>query len=193
MKITLLGNCQTKALTWYIQQLNSNFNVRWVCIEAFNGKWGQDTSFCGKDIPVIVNLNESISRLKKSDLVIFQHIKTESSKFFNHKKLNSYLANAQSISISSMFYDTDHPEYLEGMIERANEFNIDIPAHIIIEKHGSKITMQKKNHPHAFYFLELVREICAKTGWDYYSEEQYNQYLKEGYPFGDTNLENKID
>jgi hypothetical protein len=70
------------------------------------------------------------------------------------------------------------------MIERANEFNIDIPAHTIIEKHGSKITMQQKNHPHVFYFLELVREICIKTGWDYYSEEQYNQYLKEGYPFG---------
>ena len=37
---------------------------------------------------------------------------------------------------------------------------------------------------HVFYFLELVREICIKTGWDYYSKEQYNQYLKEGYPFG---------
>lgn len=184
MKITLLGNCQTKALTWYIQQLNSNFDVRWVCIEAFNGTWGHHTSFNDKDIPVIVNVNESISRLKKSDLVIFQHVREGFSKSFNYKKLNSYLANVQSISINSMFYDTDHPEYLEGMIERANEFNIDIPAHTIIEKHGSKITMQQKNHPHVFYFLELVREICIKTGWDYYSEEQYNQYLKEGYPFG---------
>lgn len=34
------------------------------------------------------------------------------------------------------------------------------------------------------YFLELVREICSKTGWNYYSDEQYNQYLKKGYPFG---------
>ncbi len=184
MKISLLGNCQTKALTWYIQELNSNFDVQWVCMEAFNGKWGHHTSFGGKDIPVIVNLNESISRLKKSDLVIYQHTKQERTKHFNHEEIKKHQSHAQLISISSMFYDTDHPEYLEGMIERANEFNIDIPAHAIIEKHGSKITMQQKNHPHVFYFLELVREICAKTGWGYYSDAQYNQYLKEGYPFG---------
>jgi len=70
------------------------------------------------------------------------------------------------------------------MIDRANKYNIDIPAHKIIEKHGSKIQIQRKNHPKVFYFLELVREICKKTDWDYYSDEQYNQYLKEGYPFG---------
>lgn len=63
-----------------------------------------------------------------------------------------------------------------------------VPAHKLIEKHGSNIKIESSTqnpaHPTAFYFLELVREICAKTGWDYYSEEQYNQYLKEGYPFG---------
>jgi hypothetical protein len=185
MIITLLGNCQTKVLSWYIQQLHASFDVKWVCIELFSDKeWAYSPFFKDKNISVITNSEQSISRLQQSDLVIFQHIGEKSSKLFNYKKLNSYLANSQSISISSMFYDTDHPEYLEGMIERANVFNIDIPAHTIIEKHGSKITMQQNNHPHVFYFLELVREICAKIGWNYYSEEQYNQYLKEGYPFG---------
>lgn len=67
MKITLLGNCQTKALTWYIQQLNENFNVKWICIDSF-GKtaWALTKNFMGKDIPMIVNLNESIKRLKDS-------------------------------------------------------------------------------------------------------------------------------
>lgn len=184
MNIALLGNCQTKALSWYIQELDPSFNVRWISIEKFLKKWGSGSKFNGKPINVITDTQKAIKTLQSSDYVIFQHIKTESSKFFNHEKLNSYLANTQSISISCMFYDVDHPEYLEGMIERANKFNIDIPAHTIIEKHGSKITMQQKNHPHVFYFLELVREICIKTGWDYYSDEQYNQYLKEGYPFG---------
>ena len=64
MKITLLGNCQTKALTWYIQQLNPNFNVQWICLEEFNGKWGHPPSFEGKEIPVITNINQGISRLK---------------------------------------------------------------------------------------------------------------------------------
>ena len=184
MKITLLGNCQTKALTWYIQQLNLDFDVQWVCAEMFDNKWARDSSFKGKGIPVITDINQGISRIKTSDLVIFQHIQPESSKHFNYKQLNSYLVNIQSISISSMFYDVKYPEYLAGMILRAKKLNIDIPAHKIIEKYGPKITMQQKSHPHVFYFLELVREICMKTGWNYYSEEQYNKYLKEGYPFG---------
>lgn len=70
------------------------------------------------------------------------------------------------------------------MIERAKKFNIDIPAHKIIEKHRSKIKVELPHHPRVFYFLELVREICALTGWDYYSEELYNKCLKKGYPFG---------
>lgn len=185
MKITLLGNCQTKALTWYIQQLNSQFDSQWVCIEMLDSsKWAHDPSFKGKDIPVITDINKGISRIKASDLVIFQHIKPESSEHFNYKKLKSYLTKIESISISSMFYDEKYPEYLAGMILRAKKLNIDIPAHKIIEKYGPKITMQQENHPHVFYFLELVREICMKTGWNYYSEEQYNKYLKEGYPFG---------
>jgi len=70
------------------------------------------------------------------------------------------------------------------MIERAEKFNIDIPAHKIIEKHGSKIGIRTFNHPKVFYFLELVREICKRNGWEYYNNEQYNQYLEDAYPFG---------
>jgi len=35
------------------------------------------------------------------------------------------------------------------------------------------------SHKHKFISLDP-----PKTGTNYYSEEQYNQYLKEGYPFG---------
>jgi hypothetical protein len=73
------------------------------------------------------------------------------------------------------------------MIERAAKYNIDIPAYKLTEKHGSSIKMNdptKPRHPNTVYFLELIREICIITGWDYYSNEQYNQYLKEGFPFG---------
>ena len=188
IKITLLGNCQTRALTWYIQQINVNYDVKWICIEHFKeigGGWTTNT-FSGKFVYTISDNSEAINRLKLSDYVIFQPIRTETSDNYNPDQIKKHAKNAEIISISSFFYEPDDPEqkYLKGMIRRAEEFNIDIPAHKIIEKHGSKITMQQKNHPHAFYFLELVREICAKTGWNYYSKEQYNQYLKEGYPFG---------
>ena len=108
----------------------------------------------------------------------------------NFEKIKSYNPECHFISISSFYFYPDCPQQtgLSGMIDRAKRFNIDIPAHKIIEKHGSSIKIQSSSqcpaHPTVFYFLELVREICAKTGWDYYSDDQYNQYLKEGYPFG---------
>lgn len=185
MNITLLGNCQTKALSWYIQQLDASFNVQWICIEIFLPNWGPEPAFNGKPINVITNTQEAIKTLKSSDCVIFQDLKTETSENYNPDQLKKYTSRDKLISISSMFYDPNDPDQklLKGMIERARQFNVDIPAHKIIEKHGPKITMQQKNHPHVFYFLELVREICKKTGWNYFSKKQYNQYLKEGYPF----------
>lgn len=186
MRITLLGNCQTKALAWYIQQLNSSFDVRWVCAERFLSGWGSGSKFSGKPINVITDTQEAIERLESSDYVIFQPLKARFSKNYNLAQIKKYTKNAKFITISSFVYKPEDPEqkYLKGMIERAKNNNIDISAHELIEKHGSKITCELPHHPHVFYFLELVREICSKTGWDYYSNEQYNQYLKEGFPFG---------
>ena len=186
MKITLLGNCQTKALSWYIRQLDSSFDVQWICIERFLDNWGPVIGFHGKRINVITDIQEAIKRLESSDYIIFQHIQTNVSENYNLNAIEKHAKNAKLISISSFFYEPNDPnqKMLEGMIERAEQFNIDIPAHKIIQKHGPKITTQTSNHPHVFYFLELVREICVKADWDYYSKEQHNQYLKEGYPFG---------
>lgn len=186
MNITLLGNCQTKALSWYIQQLDPSFDVKWICIEIFLPYWGPQSKFNRKPINVITDTQKAIKTLKSSDYVIFQPIKTATSENYNLVQLQKHVSKDKLISISSMFYNPNDPgqKLLKGMIKRAEKYNIDIPAHKIIEKHGSKITVQKVNHPQVFYFLELVREICAKTGWNYYSDEQYNQYLKEGYPFG---------
>ena len=193
MKITLLGNCQTKALSWHIQKLDPNFDVQWICIERFlKSQWGPEPKFIGKPINVITDTQDAIERLQRSDYVIFQHIKKETSCNYNYNQIKEHVNDAKLISISNFYYDPDiqddRKSGLIGMIDRAETFNIDIPAHKIIEKHGPKIKICREakhpTHPHVFYFLELIREICIKTGWDYYPEEQYNQYLKEGYPFG---------
>ena len=186
MNVTLLGNCQTKALSWYIEQLDPSFDVKWICMEnLLKQNWG-NPYFRGKPVNTITDIQQGIKALKLSDYVIFQHIKRPTSKNYNLGQLKKHTSKGKLMSISSLVYDPSDPtqQYLKGMIKRAQELNIDIPAHKMIEKHGSKITMQQKNHPHVFYFLELVREICAKTGWNYYSDEQYDEYLKEGYPFG---------
>lgn len=186
-KISLIGNCQTLALTWYLQQLNKDFDVQWIQLFGELGnKIASESNALGKKITKIVSIETGINRLQQSDYVIFQHLRLETSPHYNFKQLKKHVTKGKLISISSMFYEPNDPDQklLKGMIERAEACNIDIPAHKIIEKHGPKITMQQKNHPQVFYFLELVREICAITGWNYYSDEQYNQYLKEGYPFG---------
>lgn len=67
MVIGMVRNPFDRMVSWYYHALYKS--------KAFNGKWGHHTSFHDKDIPVIVNVKESISRLKKSDLVIFQHVK----------------------------------------------------------------------------------------------------------------------
>tara|TARA_B100001939_G_C16905693_1_gene602187 strand:+ start:792 stop:1358 length:567 start_codon:yes stop_codon:yes gene_type:complete len=188
MNITLLGNCQTLALTWYLQELNSHFNVVWIQFEkAEHLKNVMLKDYCkGKLISIISDINKGIERLKCSDYIIYQPMQEKTSPSYNYKQLKKYAKKAKLISISSM-WNPANPKFMNGMIERAKEFNIDIPAHKIIERHGSNIKINdptKPRHPNTFYFLELIREICIITGWDYYSNEQYNKYLKEAFPFG---------
>ena len=176
MKITTIGNCQTKALTWYIQQLDSNFNVKWMQPEfGRNFDWALPGSFRERPIPTITGTEDSIKRLTDSSFLIYQPMETHTSKTFNFQKIKLYNSECHFISISSFYFLPGCPEEtgLSGMIDRAKNFNINIPAHEIIEKHGSNIKIEASTqnpvHPTAFYFLELVREICMLTGWDYYS------------------------
>ncbi len=190
MKITLLGNCQTKALTWYIAQLHEEFDAAWICMEALTSQhWGPPPGFRGKKIKTIVDSEQAIERLRNSDYVIFQHLDTKTSKKYNFQELQKHVQKGKLISISVMFYNPSQHildgSFLQGMIERAKRHNIDIPAHKIIEKHGSKIKMiAVPTHPAVFYFLELVREICNFTGWEYYTDDQYYKYMEQRYPFG---------
>jgi len=188
MKITLIGNCQTKALSWYIQQLDQSFCVKWIRIAKFSkALWAQEqppygSRFYGKSINIIADIRKSKERLLESDYVIYQNLKILTSLNYHSKVIKKYSPNAKFISISSFYYK--HGSIL-GMKKRAKELKIDIPAHKMIKKHGSKIkAMGRHLHPNAFYFLELVREICEITNWPYYDDKVYNQYLKEGFPFG---------
>jgi len=190
MNISLLGNCQAKALVWYLSQLNEQFDVKYISIEVFRNVFGGDQNFRGKPTPSITNTQEAVERLQNSNFIIYQNIEEDTSKNFNFKKIREYSSVAKLISFSSMVYDPKDPHkfYQKEMAYRDKKFNVDITANQIIEKHGNKVKVQKKgtkkpNHPCSFYFLELVREICIKAKWEYYTDEQYNFYYKERYPF----------
>lgn len=186
-----------KGLTWYIQQLNSNFDVKYIWTDIGMGSFSKKNIFIRKSTPTIINTKNSHNRLLESQYIIYQPIRPSRIKDFNYEDIQKYKDNAKLISIGCFYcknIDTtkliDNKEYeartgLLGMKERADKFSLDIQPHQIIEKHGiDTVATDTAYHPKTLYFLELVREICARTGWGYYSDEQHNQYLDKGYPFG---------
>ena len=197
MKISLIGNCQIKSLTWYIQQLDPSFDTKYIYIDI--GTWQHHKeNYChGRLTPTIADCNQAQNRLAESDYIIYQPIRPSRLKYFNYEDIQKYRNNAKLISISCFYYQKpdkkimiEKKEYEEitgllGMKERAEKFNLDIQAHKIIEECGvDAIATDHAYHPKALYFLELVKRICEKTGWDYYNAEQHAKYLKEGFPFG---------
>ena len=214
MKISLIGNCQIKGLAWYLQRINSHFDVQYIWTDIGMGCWAK-SQYCpfvprrGRDdrhVPTIENAIQAQARLLDSDYIIYQPIRPSRIQDFNYEDIQKYGGNAKLTSVGCFaklisvgcFYCvntyttalTDNKEYEErtgllGMKERAEKFNLDIQAHKIIEECGvDAIATDHAYHPKALYFLELVKRICEKTGWDYYNAEQHAKYLKEGFPFG---------
>lgn len=186
IKIATLGNCQTMALCWYIRRLNFECSAKYITgmFSDFLFVKARKT-FKDQIDHNIYDKKQSIDFLSDIDYLIYQKIDPKTCDTWNHEKIPSYLKNdCKLISVSHMMYDPDDDKFFNGMKQRTLKLNIDIPAHKFIETHGSKITMQQNNHPHAFYFLELIREICKTTDWPFYKDDQYQNLIKEGYPFG---------
>lgn len=197
MKITIIGNCVNKALTWYIQQLNKDFDVKYIWTIPGVSK---DDFFKNKLAPTITNTNEAKKRLSDSDFIIYHPIQPTRVKYFNYKDIKKYeTENCKLIPIGVFFLDRSDPsrdntqstcKYLKkrgllGIKERAEKHNMEIKIHKIIEKYEpDELTTNNSYHPKVLFILELVREICKLTGWQFYSEEQYDQYITTKYPFG---------
>lgn len=196
MKISLIGNCQIKALTWYIQELNSDFDVKYIWTDIGMDSFAKKNVFNGKSTPTIINAKASQDRLSESDYIIYQPIRPSRIKKFNYEDIQKYRDRSKLISVGCFYCrepnskDVDPRKYEEktgliGMKERAKKFQLDIQPHKIIEQHEiNAITTNNPYHPRTLYFTELVREICAQTGWRYYNNKQYNQLVEERYPFG---------
>lgn len=194
MNITLVGNCQTKALAWYVQQINPSFDVKWIQNRAqLESPWATSDCFEGKHVPTLTKPEDAIKRLKESSLVIHQILSRKASDYFHTDLIRTYNPDCMFITISVFYLQPDHPDMpgLSGMIERETKHNHDIKAHKIFQEHSDRINIQftqtgdpVPNHPTCVYFLEVMRKLCEITGWDYYTDEQYNQYLEEKYPFG---------
>lgn len=198
MKITLIGNCVNKALTWYIQQLNSDFDVKYIWTDIGMKDFALADRFKGKPTPTIVDTEEAKKRLSESDYIIYHPIRPSRIKYFNYEDIQQYKTSKCKLIPIGVFYldigdpnsDNKHDKYIEktgliGIKERAQKHNMEIKIHKIIEKYDpADLATSNKYHPKVLFMLELVREICKLTGWKFYSDEQYDQYMKIKYPFG---------
>jgi len=144
---------------------------------------------------VISDMHEQKQRMIDSDFVLYQAMKLWPAGAHELTQaglsdMNQQHPDMNMLSITSFKYNDNDPSLFEGMLIREHKNNVDIRATDIINKHPGKIVSTSvkypghHNNPNAFYFLEVMREICTRWDWDYYSDEQYQTLLEEGYPFG---------
>ena len=198
MVITTLGNCQTMALCRYIRILKPGADVKF-CTSNFivrSHLFSRNREMFGDQVDhVIEDMHEQKQRLTRSDFVLYQAMKlipagAHELTQAGLRDTNQQHPDMNMLSVTSFKYNDDDPSLFEGMLTREHKNNVDIRATDIINKHPGKINGKGVkypgtfDHPNAFYFLEVMREICTRWDWDYYSDEQYEQLIEQGYPFG---------
>jgi hypothetical protein len=190
MNIALYGNCQTRALFFYIKKLQPNANIKWICPDlAFDKKvhvWAHTQEFEGKFVESLYNVDKSIDFIKQSDVVIYQNIDTARSPQINQDIIKKHAKqNVDLISISSYYYDSSLKNPLDGMISRESKLKVSISSVELIIKNSNIHSMEQvHNHPNVHYFIDLCESICSMINWKQFSENDKKELLEEGYPFG---------
>ena len=179
MNITFIGNCQTIALCFYFQQLlNENNNICWVLYdEEFKPHIGNWSSKCKNKV---IDYNYSIQKIKDSDIIIYQNIDVNKSSFSNTNTLCEITKNScKLIKIPSihLIYD-DFDNSIKELINRENENNVDIKVSNIFYKFKDNNLMLTCWHPKTFLFMEIIKLLCNLLNYNFFTEEQYNNYLK---------------
>lgn len=181
MKITFIGNCQTISLCFYFQQLLCDSDIKWLLYDhKFKRHLGRWTN---KIKNKIVNYYRIFNVIKKSDVIVYQEISKEKSKFCNtetlqkNKKESCVLIKIPSIYLDYSNYDVSIKELRRREIEN----KVDIRVSDIFEKYRERrlILPAHYNHPNTFLFLEVVDELSKLLNIDSFSEEKKNMFLKD--------------
>lgn len=192
--IGFIGNCQMIGLCFYLQQLLGNkYNIRW-CLysEEFNpyiykrriidnqGRQRELMHWSDKCKNKILQYDVSINFIKSCDVIIYQKINIQTSKYFNEENiLKIKKPDAKLIKIPSIFIN--YKEYDKSLLElqrRENINNVDIFVSQIIDKNKSKNIMLSINHPTTFLFLEVLKEICIILKINFFTNDKYLYYMK---------------
>jgi hypothetical protein len=179
MNITFIGNCQTLSLCFYFQQLlNENNNICWVLYdEEFKQHLGDWSVKCKNKI---IDYDKSIQKIKDSDIIVYQNIDVNKSLFSNTNTLRELTNNSCKLikipSIHLVYNDFDNS--IKELINRENKNNVDIIISNIIYNFKDKNLMLTCCHPKTFLFMEIIKLLCNLLNYNFFTEEQYNNFLK---------------
>lgn len=179
MNITFIGNCQTVSLCFYFQQLlNENNNICWVLYgEEFKQHINNWSEKCKNKI---IDYDKSIQKIKDSDIIIYQNIDVKKSLFSNTNTLREITKNTcKLIKIPSIYLIyNDFDNSIKELINNENKNNVDIKISNIIYNFKDKNLMLTCNHPKTFLFMEIIKILCNLLNYNFFTEEQYNNYLE---------------
>jgi hypothetical protein len=175
MKVTFIGNCQLVALCYYFQQLVDD--AKWVCYGpeflSFLDPWSD------KCVDKILDHEGAVERVRTSDVIVYQEVVEWKSTFCNERTLRELKSSSCIlIKVPSIQWDYSDADILKGLQARETANRVDITASDMFERFKDTKLMLDICHPTTFMFLELVREICKRTGLKFFTDEQVARFLE---------------
>jgi len=189
-----------ESLSWYFQYLLPDAQIHWISFAhgrtpGYNGfnfsltfkHLKNRKTFTKKFLDESKLTQDPDDYISSCDLVVYQILsKTVSPKYYKQKLESLISKDAIRFKLPSFFISCKNiSKTLQGMRDRCNKNNTDIHINEILEHVAvESMTTQAPHHPKAIYFLEVARLLCFKLGIDFFSEEDYEMFLKTGFPFG---------
>jgi hypothetical protein len=179
MNITFIGNCQALSLCFYFQKLlEPNNNICWLLYgDEFTQHIGNWSDKCNNKI---IDYDDSIYKIKDSDVIVYQNIDVTKSLFSNTKTLRELSkSTCKLITIPSihLIYN-DFDSSIKELIDRENTNNVDIKISNILYDFKDTNLMLTCNHPKTFLFMEIVKILCNLLDYNFFTEEQYAYFLQ---------------
>jgi hypothetical protein len=179
MNITFIGNCQTLSLCFFFQELlHQNNNIYWILYgEDFKQHIGVWSEKCKNKI---LDYDNSIQKIKDSDIIVYQTIDEAKSLFSNTKTLNEIKKGSckliQIPSIHLIYNDFDNS--IKELINRETANNVDIKVSTIFNNFKEHNLMLSCWHPNTFLFMEIVKILCNLLNISFFTKDKYFYFLK---------------
>ena len=163
-----MGNCQTLTYAWYLKRLIPDLDVKWLGSEQFaNAVWPRSRTWSSVDR---IYDAEEVRNILEEGCFLISNNDNKNKSLFEDKYPRTTIK-----TITCMH------ENIDGMKERELDWDIDIKLSTIFE--DTKANMLTNHHPDTYTFLLIIKQICDLLDVPFFNAEDYDKYLKKGFPF----------